>query len=312
MSRENIIAVATAENNVKESPEGSNKQKYGVWYGLNGVKWCAIFVSWVYDHAGHPLGKIETPKGYHYCQGGYNFFKANNELTKAPQQGDIVLYDWKGDGHCDHTGIFDKWKDKTKKTFFAWEGNTEMGNDSDGGKVMRRERSVTLVKAFVSPKTLGDDQPAIAADVLQKGDEGADVTYLQKLLWDMNYTIEVDGVFGNGTERVVKEFQKNHALEQTGIVTTVVKGAIEEELTIQKQTAQKASTASYLQKGNAGAAVKALQQALNIAGANPRLKTDGVFGDKTVEAVKKLQQNKELEVDGVAGPKTFAALQLKL
>lgn len=312
MPRIDIINTAKTEENIKESPAGSNKQKYGEWYGLNGVKWCAIFVSWVYDHAGHPLGKVETPKGFHYCQGGYNFWKSKGELTKNPQQGDIVLYDWKGDGHCDHTGIFDTWKDESKKIFYAWEGNTEFGDDSDGGKVMRRERALSLVKTFVSPGVLHDRSSADGTEVIQKGDEGASVTYIQKLLWEMNYTMEVDGIFGNGTETVVKQFQRDHFLEETGIVTPMLRGAMEEELNMQRQTEQRASTASYLQKGNAGAAVQALQTALNNAGANPRLKTDGVFGEKTVDAVKKFQRSKKLKVDGVAGPKTFAALGISV
>jgi hypothetical protein len=187
MSRANIIEIASAENNVKEHPAGSNNQKYGEWYGLNGVKWCAIFVSYVYDRAGHPLGRVETPKGYHYCQGGYNYWKSKGELTKSPRQGDIVLYDWKGDGHCDHTGIFDSWKDLTKKVFFAWEGNTEQGNDSDGGKVMRRERSVGLVKAFVSPRVLNDFVPVALDDKIKIGDSGADVSFVQKLLWELKF-----------------------------------------------------------------------------------------------------------------------------
>ena len=312
MSRQNIIQTAKAEENTKENPPASNKQKYGEWYGLNGAKWCAIFVSWVYDKAGYPLGKIESPKGYHYCQGAYNFWKKRGELTKSPQPGDIVLYDWKGDGHCDHTGIFESWKDVSKGRFYAWEGNTEFGNDSDGGKVMRRERSVSLVKAFVSPAVLNDSAGAEPVDTIQAGDRGSEVSYLQKLLWDLKYPIDVDGIFGNDTKSIVKQFQKDHFLEQTGIVTLEVLGAMQEELTISQQTEKKASTASYLQKGNAGAAVKALQQALNAAGVVPAIIADGVFGDKTVAAVKYFQQSKSLSVDGVAGPKTFAALNISL
>ena len=50
MSRQSIIDTAAAENGTKESPANSNKTKYGQWYGLDGEKWCAIFVSYVYDH----------------------------------------------------------------------------------------------------------------------------------------------------------------------------------------------------------------------------------------------------------------------
>ena len=41
-----------------ESPPNSNRTKYGAWYGFDGFPWCAMFVSWVYDKAGSPLGKI--------------------------------------------------------------------------------------------------------------------------------------------------------------------------------------------------------------------------------------------------------------
>lgn len=140
MSRQSIISTAAAENGTAESPPNSNKTKYGQWYGLNGVKWCAIFVSWVYDHAGHHLEKIDTVNGYQSCQSGYNFWKRNNCIVKDPQPGDIVLYDWNGDSVCDHTGIFVEWTDADKTSLRAWEGNTEKGNDSDGGKVMLRER----------------------------------------------------------------------------------------------------------------------------------------------------------------------------
>ena len=57
---------------------------------------------------------------------------------------------------------------------------------------------------------------------------------------------------------------------------------------------------------------KALQEALNAAGASPRLKTDGVYGDKTVTAVRQFQQRANIEVDGVAGPQTFASLHINV
>ena len=64
MSRQTIIDIAASQVGTKENPPGSNMTKYGEWFGLNGYKWCAIFVSWVYDHAGYSLGDIDTGKGY--------------------------------------------------------------------------------------------------------------------------------------------------------------------------------------------------------------------------------------------------------
>jgi hypothetical protein len=154
MSRQTIISVAAKEVGTTENPPGSNKTKYGEWFGENGVKWCAIFVSWVYYHAGDPLGYIDTGKGYSNCQDGYEHWKKNGELTTKPQMGDIVLFDWNEDGHCDHTGIFYQWIE-AGKSFQSYEGNTSVGSNSDGGEVMLRTRNMKCVETFVSPKVIG-------------------------------------------------------------------------------------------------------------------------------------------------------------
>ncbi len=311
MSREKIIEVAAAQNGIKESPAGSNKTKFGEWYGLDGVKWCAIFVSYVYDHAGHPLEAIDRPKGYQSCQSGYNYWKRNNRFTQSPQPGDIVLYDWGGDGICDHTGIFVKWLDPAHTAFQAWEGNTSLGNNSDGGQVMLRERKKSLVRAFVTPKALNDLTPATNDDTIKKGDSGSDVATLQKMLFDLGFTITVDGIFGNETEGVVKAFQQKYGLQQTGIVSPEVYGAIQEEVNTPRVANKKITTGSYLRKGDSGGAVLILQQALNSKNIQPRTDENGVFDSTTLAAVKAFQQQQNLEVDGIAGPKTFAALGIQ-
>lgn len=58
MTRTKVLQVAESQLDTKEFPPGSNKTKYGVWYGIDGQKWCAIFVSWVFNEAGLPLGNI--------------------------------------------------------------------------------------------------------------------------------------------------------------------------------------------------------------------------------------------------------------
>lgn len=308
MSRKDIINIASREDGTKESPPGSNKTKYGQWYGLNGVKWCAIFVSWVYDHAGYPLGFIETTKGYQSCQGGYKFWKTHGQLTKEPQAGDIVLFDWAGDGHCDHTGIFETWADRSKMDFFCWEGNTAVNNDSDGGMVMRRRRSRALVRAFASPVVLENPSPSIITHTLRRGDAGANVTAVQKLLYDLKFPITVDGDFGKETETIVKQYQHNHHLEITGTVSPALKGAMKEEVEQSRIAKKRFTSGSYLRKGNAGAAVIRFQIALNESGIKPKVTVDGVFGNETYKALKLFQRKHRLTVDGIAGPETFVAL----
>lgn len=148
--REEIIAIATAELGYKESPAKSNNTKYGEWYGLNYVAWCAIFVSWVYKEAGKPLGKIDTVNGFQYCPSALVYWKKNDKITIDPAPGDVVLYDWDGDNRSDHTGIFKRWITKGK-TFEAIEGNTSTSNQSNGGEVQLRTRKVSQVAAFINP-----------------------------------------------------------------------------------------------------------------------------------------------------------------
>jgi peptidoglycan hydrolase-like protein with peptidoglycan-binding domain len=311
MPRQTIIDTAASQNGTKENPPNTNKTKYGEWYGMNGVHWCAIFVSWVYDQAGHPLGQIDSPKGYHYCPSAYNFWKRNNRITKDPQPGDIVLYDWKGDGLSDHTGIFVTWV-KPGETFKAWEGNTSLTNDSDGGQVMLRTRSAKLVQAFVNPGVFEDAIQPVTG-ILQRGDKGAGVAAIQKQLFDLKYEgVTVDGDFGATTEKLLKQFQQEHGLVITGVVDAIVEGALQAELNKPKVADTKLTTGIYLKKGNSGAAVVALQKALNKNGARPLLTEDGVFGNDTVVALKAYQTSKGITADGIAGPESFKALGLKI
>jgi hypothetical protein len=312
MSRQTVLDIAEAENGAIESPANSNKTKYGEWYGLNGVPWCAIFISWVFDKAGHPLGHIDSNRGFQYCPSAYNHWKAHNCFTESPQPADIVVFDWNGDGVCDHTGIFVKWVEPGK-TFQSWEGNTALGNDSNGGRVMLRTRHAASVKAFINPAVFSNDlfQPQSPVFVLKRGSRGADVVRVQKMLYDLGYNITVDGDFGPRTERIVKDFQTDQKLATTGIVTQVLKGILEAELARPKAVGKKIISGSFLRKGDCGPAVVALQKALNKSGVHPMVSEDGVFDGDTNEAVKMFQKKSKVTIDGIAGPQTWGALGVK-
>lgn len=152
MKGQKIIEIAFKEVGQKESPANSNQTKYGKWFGMNGVAWCGIFCSWVYDQAGVSLGNIGYKKGFAGCQTAVAHFKKNGEVTNTPQVGDLVFFDWNADGKPDHVGLFNGWKTKGKE-FFTIEGNTSLTNQSNGGQVMSRTRSVKDV-IFVHPKIL--------------------------------------------------------------------------------------------------------------------------------------------------------------
>lgn len=138
--KENIVPIAMGELGTSENPAGSNMQRYGEWYGNNGVAWCAIFVSWVYHKAGIAWPKkLETDKGFAWCPTLQIRAKQNEWVTIAPEAGDIVLFDWEGDTKPDHAGIFKRWL-KIGITFETIEGNTP-----HGVKLMERKLSQVLM-----------------------------------------------------------------------------------------------------------------------------------------------------------------------
>ena len=68
-----------------------------------------------------------------------------------------------------------------------------------------------------------------ASPTLSKNSTGEDVVTLQKKLYLIGYEIsEIDGIFGNETERAVLAFQKDKNISATGIVTNVTWRALQE------------------------------------------------------------------------------------
>lgn len=123
-----VLDIARAEIGITESPPGSNRQKYGAAFGLNGVAWCAEFEWWVFAQAGMVLPK-KTAGVYDLM----NAFKAAGRFWGTPVVGDVVIFSY-GDGH---TGILESFSDTTITTI---DGNTGNDSISNGGAVMRRTR----------------------------------------------------------------------------------------------------------------------------------------------------------------------------
>lgn len=85
-------------------------QPYWSWYGFDGrVEWCACFVSWCADQCGYIESGI-IPK-FAGCVDGANWFKGNGQWqdrSYEPSAGNIIFFDWEGDGETDHVGIVEK------------------------------------------------------------------------------------------------------------------------------------------------------------------------------------------------------------
>ena len=104
--------------------------------------------------AGKKLPPIGFTKGFAGCQTGYDYFLKNKWITDKPVAGDIGLFDWNGDKRYDHTVIFVRHLSSINgkpAQFESIEGNTSIGNDSNGGEVMLRKRNYSTA-IFVHPK----------------------------------------------------------------------------------------------------------------------------------------------------------------
>lgn len=144
------LEFAITQIGTKESPPGSNKVKYSDWYGIRGP-WCAMFVSYCRVQAGSRLFQKSRFVAYvPNVVADARTLRNGMKVTKNPEPGDLVCYDWDKDGIADHIGFFEAWTNQSKGEFTAIEGNTGSGNDSNGGEVMRRDRTVSNVQVFVS------------------------------------------------------------------------------------------------------------------------------------------------------------------
>lgn len=149
MTAEQVLEAARAELGNTESPAGSNRTKYGKWYGLDGQPWCMMFVMWCFDRVGaSSLLPIRTASCGALMRASQ---KAGLWVTRGYLPGDVVIYDFSGKrSTTEHTGIVEH---VTASGVIAIEGNTSAaGSQSNGGEVCRKNRRSSLIIGAVRPK----------------------------------------------------------------------------------------------------------------------------------------------------------------
>src|SRR3954453_976384 len=114
-----------------------------------------------------------------------------------------------------------------------------------------------------------------AAKPLKKGAKGARVRKAQRWL-----VVRADGIFGPGTKRAVKAFQRRHGLTADGVVGPRT-WALIRRVRARQQRSRPPRVASR------GPAVVRLQRALGVG-------ADGLFGPATKAAVREFQRRHRL------------------
>ena len=139
--RADFIATAKGELDYIEGPK-DNETKYGAFTKANFQPWCGSFINWCADQVG-----LKVPNCV-YTPAGAGAFIKKGQWEKAeeavPLPGDIVFFDFPGDGvdRISHVGIVVK--DNGDGTVTCIEGNTapdKKGDQRNGGEVCRKVRA---------------------------------------------------------------------------------------------------------------------------------------------------------------------------
>lgn len=246
-----VMDVALSYLGYKESPPNSNKTIFGEVYGLNGQPWCCIFVWFCFNQIGANKLFFDGKK-IAYVPSVVTWGKKYSVDKYSGQYGDIVIFDWQSatNGDGDHIGFINK--NLGNGQYECVEGNTSIGNYSNGGEVMLRNRSVKNILMIIRPQyedaistpTINKDVEFIKAVQFSVGAKvdgivGKEtlskcptisctlnvrhrvVKYVQAKLISLGIncgTCGADGIYGNATKLAVVTFQRKYGLTPDGII----------------------------------------------------------------------------------------------
>lgn len=293
-----VLNVARTEIGYSRWSDPAKGTKYGRWYaqshgsyfGENGVPYCAMFASWVFDKAGAKA--VGLPGAY--CPTMLAAAKAAGKTVSktSAKPGDIVYFDWGLDGVSDHVGIVEQNNGSYCTTI---EGNT------DNGQVKRKTRNWSTICGVVRPNYAGST-PAPQPKPAKKGNEFT--RQGQKYLQDNGFVVAggVDGVYGKHTRSAsVKHVQYQMTMLGQKIAIDGVNGPA---------TKAAFNRVGMVYRGGGQIRIaKAVQVALLCHGYSiGSAGIDGIVGADTDRAIRSFQSANGLGVDGVVGPATFAKL----
>lgn len=295
-NRAKVLEIAKQELGAAE-PRGDDK--YIRWYNqiadadfAMNVAWCAIFTSWVLRAAEIPE---ELCPNFASCTTCMNWAKKNGvwkDNDYSPLPGDLVFFDWNGKGKPSHVGIV---TDANAVSVFTIEGNT---SNMVAERTYDKDSSSLLGYIAIN---YGDELPeapvvSVPAEpvISTKKRRIADLQLILRTKFKV--TIVADNVWGPKSKAaLVKAIQKS--LNDSYRSWLAVDG-------IWGPKTEKAWR--NLQSGSSDNLVLLAQIALISHGAD--IDADGIFGKKTLKAVKDFQKKNNLDDDGIIGPLTMSKL----
>jgi hypothetical protein len=139
--RDEFVAIALKEVGTIEGPK-DNETKYGAFTKANFLPWCGSFVMWCANQVGLKIPNCVSTQAGAKAFLDRGLWQAAEEATPLP--GDIVFFDFPGDGidRISHVGIVVK--DNGNGTITCVEGNTspdKKGNQRNGGECCLKIRA---------------------------------------------------------------------------------------------------------------------------------------------------------------------------
>lgn len=121
------------------------------YFGESGIPYCAMFVSYCLNWAG--IEAAGLPGAYVPWILSANSDAGRLVANEDAQPGDLVMFDWQGDGVADHIGIVEE-NHADEGWMQTIEGNTSPGSggsQSNGGGVYRRARNYSSIIGVARP-----------------------------------------------------------------------------------------------------------------------------------------------------------------
>ena len=227
--------------------------------------------------------------------GDYALKKKMTVPYSKAKKGDVVLYDFNGNGTSDHTGII---YSVSGGKIYVVEGNTSKGNNCNGGMVMKRVRVKGNVNYIIRPKYTKEvtADMVVATAIAEVGVKESPSGSNKVKYNDWFYGKTVRGSAYPWCMTFV-QWCFAHVQEPKAKPKPITKPTGKYTGTIAKPV---------LKKGSKGEQVKNLQRFLNWYHPAWKVNVDGKFGKNTEKVVKEWQKVEKLTVDGNYGKKSYA------
>jgi len=242
-TRDDIVRTALGFNGSLDGQGYNGQNVFSSDLGRPAEAWCGDFVTDIFKRAQVPLPSMQPGcrTGFAYCPDAVDYSRAHGADRNSweSQPGDIVLFDFDGDGVADHTELVTSYQDGTLFTIGGNSGGSNVDGFTHDGGVHRHQwaapagqgNDAVLVVIDTSKVVQfgGPPHPTKPANPVPAGPRllmlkspmmtGTDVLAVQRALNQReNAGLDTDSTYGPATRDAVIKWQTRAHLGADGIV----------------------------------------------------------------------------------------------